>query len=107
MRHHCRTCGYVYEREAGYFLGSIFLNNLITGATVVSLFLGFRSFFDLDNPTRAGFLLVLFMTLPLVFHRYSRQLWMAFDLVWDPPKEDDFVVRVRDREEIESRERAV
>jgi uncharacterized protein (DUF983 family) len=91
MHPECETCHLKYEREPGYFLGSIYANYGLT-AILVTIFY-FALFFSGGVDPRvalwivAGFALVF----PLWFFRYARSLWMGFDHYWDPtPEEKDF-----------------
>jgi hypothetical protein len=80
----CYACGLRFEREQGYFLGAMYINY---GVTVVLALLGS---FALEwwrevSLTQQLVLWVLFGGLfPLVFFRYSRSLWLAFDYFFDP-----------------------
>ena len=86
----CSSCGLIYEREPGYYLGSIYVNyGLISVLTMASTILLF--FFYQVDPTillYGGFAFaILFSTL---FFPFARALWLAFDLSWDPPNESSF-----------------
>jgi uncharacterized protein (DUF983 family) len=84
MKEDCGTCGLHYEREAGYFVGAIYVNYAAT--TVVSL----AGFFFLDwalslNMYQQIALWMFFSTVfPLWFFRYSRSLWLALDHIFSP-----------------------
>lgn len=90
MRERCEVCNFKFEREAGYFLGSIYVNYGITagvglGWTFGWMVSGEERWWITMLP--AAIFAVLF---PLWFTRYARLLWIAFDLRWDPPTEADF-----------------
>lgn len=84
MNEDCDACGLHYEREAGYFVGAIYVNYAAT--TVISL----AGYFLLD----ALVPLTLYQQIavwcafssafPLWFFRYSRSLWMTLDHVLNP-----------------------
>lgn len=90
MASHCDTCGFRFEREPGYFLGSIYLNYGLTAAMALGWILVHLIWIPASAwrvyATPATFT-VLF---PLWFHRRARALWMAFDLRFDPPTAQDF-----------------
>lgn len=90
MREACEACGFKFEREPGYFLGSIYLNYGVTAA--VGLGWTFGWMFAGEERWYVNILpAALFaMTFPLWFLRYARLLWIAFDLSWDPATDDDF-----------------
>ena len=86
----CPTCGRVFNRGPGYFLGSIYFNYGITAALVVVLY--FTMFFKdwLTDPQRLMILSAFGIVFPLWFFRYARALWVAFDERWDPwPNEEE------------------
>jgi uncharacterized protein (DUF983 family) len=88
MRSSCDFCGYSYQREPGYFLGSIYVNYGLTALLVTAGY--FVGFFALGIAPRM--LLVLLtafcVVFPLWFFRYARSLWMGFDTYWDPVPEE-------------------
>ncbi len=84
MYQQCSHCGASFEREPGFFLGSIYFNYGLTALVVaiaypVLLFKGLASHETLIVGTLA--FVVLF---PLWFFRYARALWLGFDQYWDP-----------------------
>jgi hypothetical protein len=74
-----------YEREAGSFLGSIYINYGVTSA------LGLAAYFlaSLGGGWAGGevmaCLLAFALLFPIFFHRYARSLWLGFDHFIDPP----------------------
>jgi len=93
MAPHCDRCGYVYEREPGYFLGSIYVNYGVTGGVTVALVLVLMFWAEASTEVVVAVPLAFAALFPMWFNRYARCLWMAFDLTFDPPREDDFVPR--------------
>ncbi|MBX7075349.1 MAG: DUF983 domain-containing protein [Pirellulales bacterium] len=89
MRAGCDFCGYQFQREPGYFLGSIYFNYGLTALIVTASF--FIGFFAFDfSPDRMIWALTAFCVLfPLWFFRYARSLWMGFDTFWDPASARD------------------
>jgi hypothetical protein len=84
MEEHCPHCGVKFEREPGFFLGSIYFNYgltaLLATAAYVALFVN-----RLDHDWRyKGAILALVILCPLVFHRFARSLWLGFDQWYDP-----------------------
>ena len=84
MRSECSNCHFRFEREAGYFVGAMYINY---GMTV---FIAFAGYFALDYftaiPSLANFILwIAFCALfPICFFRYSRSLWLSFDYIFNP-----------------------
>jgi hypothetical protein len=84
MFHHCVYCGLVYERESGYFLGSIYFNY---GLTALAVTIGYPLLvFGFELPSNVIFwsALVFCVLFPMWFFRYARSLWIAFDQLCDP-----------------------
>jgi uncharacterized protein (DUF983 family) len=84
MREDCGVCDLHYEREAGYFVGAIYINYAVT------VVLSIAGYFLLDATTDLTLqqeILVwgaFSVTFPLWFFRYSRSLWLALDHVFSP-----------------------
>ena len=80
----CGNCRFRFEREAGYFVGAMYINYGVT------VFIAFASYFALDYFTAISFLQnfilwVVFSALfPIFFFRYSRSLWLSFDYIFNP-----------------------
>ncbi len=89
MRSECGSCHFRFEREAGYFVGAMYISY---GATV---FIAFAGYFALGYFTSISFLAnfilwVAFCALfPIFFFRYSRSLWLSFDYIFNPSEPSD------------------
>ena len=84
----CGGCGLRYEREPGYFLGSIYINYGLTALLVTVLFLALL-FGGAVSPQAALWIVTAFAFLfPIWFFRYARSLWLGFDHYWDPTTDD-------------------
>ena len=84
MHPKCENCHLVYEREPGYFLGSIYINYGLT-ALLVTLFYFALFFSGVTSPQRALWIVTgLALLFPIWFFRYARSLWLGFDHYWDP-----------------------
>ena len=86
MEHHCSSCGLIFEREQGYFIGAIYINILGTQLFIVGAMLVYMIALRTFDRRLLVFLLVLGVLLPVIFFRYSRGLWLAVDHIIDPPK---------------------
>ena len=89
MHDACPACGVAFEREAGFYMGSIYVNYGLT-AFVVSIgypLLLFNKVVD-EQPLliMAAAFSILF---PIWFFRYARALWMGFDQLCDPRETPD------------------
>ena len=90
MNDRCSACGRRFQRDAGYFLGSIYVNYAVTGLLVVILY--FAMYFGevLANDQRLVLLGVFVVAFPIWFFRYARAVWMGVDEWLDPwPNEDE------------------
>ncbi|NNE75235.1 MAG: IS1 family transposase [Acidimicrobiales bacterium] len=89
QRTNCPECGYRFERESGYFLGAMVVSNAVIG--VVALIVMLVLIFTGRSPLVAVGLPILtaLVAMPL-FLPFSRTIWMALDLRFDPPNDDDF-----------------
>jgi hypothetical protein len=84
MHETCPQCGIRFEREAGFFLGSIYINYGLT-ALVVSIAYPVLLFQRIVNEQALLIGTLAFVVLfPLWFFRYARSLWLGFDQYWDP-----------------------
>ncbi len=84
MNAECDHCHLHYEREPGYFLGSIYINYGLT-ALLVTLFYFALFFSGVVSPQEALWTVTAFaLVFPIWFFRYARSLWMGFDHYWDP-----------------------
>jgi uncharacterized protein (DUF983 family) len=89
MNDRCPVCDLRYEREPGFFLGSIYINY---GLTALLVTVGFYALYfgRVVSPQVALWIVTAFALLfPIWFFRYARSLWLGFDQYWDPVPEDD------------------
>ncbi|MFO0867512.1 MAG: DUF983 domain-containing protein [Pirellulales bacterium] len=89
MRPECEACGTRFEREAGFFLGSIYFNYGLT-ALVVAIGYPVLLFTRTLGETKLLVLTLAFTLLfPMWFFRYARALWLGFDQFMDPRHRTD------------------
>lgn len=81
MQQECPRCALRFEREEGYWLGAVALNLVVTeGLFVGLLVLGIVATWP-DVPW-TGLMVVLVavnIATPILFHPYSRTLWLAIE----------------------------
>lgn len=87
----CAHCELRYEREPGYFLGSIYFNYGVTAAIVTVAYLLGLAVWDISPRVLLWSLAAFCVLFPLWFFRYARALWLAWDNFADPPPEQDAV----------------
>lgn len=85
MNRRCPKCGIRFEREPGYFTGSIWIGVILATPVALGLLCGTMWAFPDLHPAIAGFVAVMFFSplLPLTV-RVSRSLWMYFDHQMQP-----------------------
>lgn len=84
MHTHCSECGVTFERDPGFFLGSIYFNYGLT-ALIVAIAYPVLLFTKTvpEKPLLWGSL-AFTLLFPLWFFRYARSLWLGFDQFVDP-----------------------
>lgn len=87
----CRHCGTRFEREAGFYLGSIYVNYGLTALLVAVVYpiLVFRQSLDEQSVLLCAAAFVLLF--PLLFFRHARAIWLAFDEYFDPKSDPEKV----------------
>lgn len=75
----CEACGLKYEREPGYFLGSMYISYGMGGVLMIAWVVGLDLSTNLPFSWILGSAVVLLWLLtPLIF-RYSRMIFMVVD----------------------------
>jgi uncharacterized protein (DUF983 family) len=93
MRQVCPTCGLDLERgEAGYIVGAQMFNIIVAELVFAAIFV---SVLVATLPNAPWALLqyggmALMVVLPIVFYPFSKTTFLAFDLVFRPPRAEDF-----------------
>ena len=87
LRHHCPSCGFLFEREEGYWVGAMIVNIAVTEAAFAAVFLGGMLATWPDVPWTALLVagLVVNGLLPIVFYPLSKTIWLGVDLYFNPP----------------------
>lgn len=88
MKDRCPTCGLLFEREPGFFVGAYVINFAITEGLLLALVMGFV-FWKNANPD-AGVggpvvaAIVIGVVAPIAFYPFSRTIWSAIDIGMTP-----------------------
>jgi uncharacterized protein (DUF983 family) len=93
MNRECTECHLVFEREPGYFVGAIYINYAATAAVAIIGFLALDAYTTLSVSTQIVLWCVFGVAFPVLFFRYSKSLWLAFDHFVNPDDPDLRVVR--------------
>lgn len=89
MKDRCPGCGYVFEREEGFFLGAYVINlglaqGMVILLAVVPLIARLASDPDASiAPFVAGGIIGAVVA-PMIFYPWSKTIWTAFDLMLRP-----------------------
>lgn len=85
MNADCPACGFHFERDPGYFLGSVYLNYGLTALTMTAAYVLLHLGLGVSNRALLPPLLAWCVGFPLVFFRFARALWLAMDCYFDNP----------------------
>lgn len=84
MHERCPHCHLKFEREPGYFLGSIYINYGISALLLVVGWISLRYLLGVESLALVGWSLGGFCVLfGMFFFRYARALWLALDCQFD------------------------
>jgi uncharacterized protein (DUF983 family) len=83
MYESCGSCGWVFEREEGYWTGAMAINLIVTEALI---FIGIVPLLVLraSVPLTMGVGLTFAILTPLLFYWHSKSLWMTADFILHP-----------------------
>jgi uncharacterized protein (DUF983 family) len=84
MHERCANCQLKFEREPGYFLGSIYINYGITALVVTVGWVTLRFGYDVNAKVLLFGFLAFLIVFQSLFFRYARALWLAMDCRVDP-----------------------
>ncbi len=83
MHERCAGCDFKYEREPGYFLGSIYFNYGWTCLSMTVAYMILHVALEIENLYVVPPLVTYAIGFPIFFHRYARAIWLAFDCNFD------------------------
>ncbi|MEO7003332.1 MAG: DUF983 domain-containing protein [Ktedonobacterales bacterium] len=83
MEHRCSNCGWVFEREEGYWTGAMAINLIVTELLIAA---GAIPLAIMQAPILPLLLIGIPATIlfPILFYRYSKSLWMTVDFIIHP-----------------------
>lgn len=82
----CGVCGFKFEREQGYFIGSIYVSYTATMIMAFPIWFLLVFAFDQTWTLAIGVVAALVVVLYTLIFRYSRVIWMYIDHRLDPPE---------------------
>jgi len=95
MKARCPGCGYLFEREPGFFVGAYLINFAFTEGLLFLMIMGFvfvlatNSDASIVAPLIVGGMLAVIG--PIVFYPFARTIWSAIDLAMAPLELDEIV----------------
>lgn len=85
----CSECGVVFERDPGFFLGSIYFNYGLTALIAAITYPVLLFTETVPEKPLLWSTLAFTLVFPLWFFRYARSLWLGFDQYVDPRERYD------------------
>ncbi|HEY6804448.1 MAG TPA: hypothetical protein VI306_12800 [Pyrinomonadaceae bacterium] len=87
IRHACPVCHSIFKREAGFFVGAILANVVITELVVLGVCYFALLVLGVSYERVLWVLFAIAVIFPVVFYHHSWSLWLTFDhLVEGLPK---------------------
>ena len=80
----CPACGLVFEREAGYFIGAIYINYGLTVGLAVGGYFALEAWLAPSRGWQVAVWGAFAILFPLWSFRYSKAFWLALDHWVDP-----------------------
>ena len=82
----CPTCGYLFEREEGYWTGAMIVSIAACEVWFFLLFVGIliTTAPDIEWGPVLAVALITNGLLPVIFYPHSKTIWMAMDLHFSP-----------------------
>lgn len=74
MHTHCPDCGYRFEKEPGYFIGSLYVSYALAVAEMLALFIG--AYFFLSVNAILAMILIALVLLSFFNFRNARTIWI-------------------------------
>ena len=84
MNKSCDKCGYSFQRESGYFLGSTYVNYGFTAGITTFSYVALHFGLDVPRPLLLPGLMVFCGVFPVLFFSFARSLWLNLDCYVDP-----------------------
>lgn len=75
----CPSCGVIFKREEGFFVGAILANVVTTEFIILVIYLGCLIFTNVNEQVVLTILFVVGISFPLAFYHHSWSLWLGFD----------------------------
>ena len=89
LHERCPRCGLRFEREPGYWVGSMIINTIVTFGLILVVLVGGMLVLWPDVPWTGLFVATVAVAglTPVLFHPRSRTVWMAIEMSYHPIEE--------------------
>ena len=81
VRPSCPACGAVFQREAGFFVGAVMVNMVVTETAALAFYFAALQTVGFSEGLIFSVALPLAFVLPVLFYHHSWSLWLGFDHV--------------------------
>ena len=79
LKHRCDSCGTIFKREEGFFVGAIMANVVATEVFILITYFALLLLTTLSDRATFIILFALAIAFPLTFYHHSWSLWLAMD----------------------------
>jgi len=79
LKHRCDSCGTIFKREEGFFVGAIMANVVATEVFILIAYFALLLLTTLSDRATFIILFALAIAFPLTFYHHSWSLWLAMD----------------------------
>ena len=87
IKDHCSSCGTVFQREQGFFVGAILVNVITTELVILLAYMASLPVINAHYQFVLAMLFVIAVSFPVAFYHHSWSIWLTFDhLVEGLPK---------------------
>jgi len=79
LKHRCDSCGVIFKREEGFFIGAIMANVIATEVFILIIYFALLLLTTLSDRTTFIILFTVAVAFPLMFYHHSWSMWLATD----------------------------
>ena len=79
LKHSCDSCGVIFKREEGFFVGAIMANVVATEVFILIIYFALLLLTTLSDRTTFIILFTVAVVFPLTFYHHSWSMWLAMD----------------------------
>lgn len=83
VKHHCDSCATLFQREDGFFMGSILVNVVVTEIVILVCYVALL-LIGIDASLIIKLLLVIAIVFPLIAYHHCWSFWLGFNHLVNP-----------------------